>query len=174
MGNDNPYFDMRQPGDPGGIGFYRVYSQMRLLETGKTSVCVNLQAVTPAGQQYGGLSGGPTVLTPSVSLFQEVGLGMAVQGFVGQNVRAMLHNNDVVGRTVQCGMGFQCPLLEIGGKDRGLYLFMQAIGRVYEGDRDGRDYNLAFVPGVHWRVSEKCWFSLGASRFGLLTCRWQF
>lgn len=174
MGSDNPYFDMRQPGDPGGVGFYRVYSQMQVLETGRTSMCLNLQAITPMGQQYGGLNNGPTILTPSVSLFQELGKGMALQGFVGQNVRPMLRNSDAVGRTVQCGMGVQCPLLEIGGPDRGLYFFMQAIGRIYEGDQNGRDYNWAFVPGVHWRFSDKCWLSLGASRFGLLTCSWQF
>jgi hypothetical protein len=175
MGNDNPYFDMRQPGDPGGVGFTRVYSQMRLLETGTTSVCLNLQAVTPAGQQYGGLNDGPTILTPSVSLFQELGSGMAVQGFVGQNLRPVLRNSEGTGRMMQCGMGLQCPLVEIGGPDRGLYLFMQAVGRIYEGDHDGRDYNWAFVPGVHWRVSDKCWFSLGGvSRFSLLTCSWQF
>jgi hypothetical protein len=175
MGNDNPYFDMRQPGDPGGLGFYRVYSQWQVLETGKTAVCVNLQAVTPSGQQYGGLNDGPTILMPSVSLFQELGMGMAVQGFVGQNIRPALHNTDAMGRTMQCGMGVQCPLMEIGGPNRGLYLFMQAIGRVYEGDRaDGRDYMWAVVPGVHWRVNDKCWLSIGASHFSLLTCSWQF
>src|SRR5438093_602931 len=32
-GNDNPYFDFRQRGDPGGVGFARVSSQVQLLET---------------------------------------------------------------------------------------------------------------------------------------------
>src|SRR5438067_413565 len=29
-GADNPYFDFRQRGDPGGLGFYRVYSQVQV------------------------------------------------------------------------------------------------------------------------------------------------
>ena len=66
--------------------------------------------------------------------------------------------------------------LAFGGPDRGLYLFMQALGRYYY-DND-RVYNRApdwnLVPGVHMRVNDKCWFSLGASRFSLFTCSWQF
>ena len=34
MGNDNPYFEFRQPGDPGGIGFYKWYSQVQVFDTG--------------------------------------------------------------------------------------------------------------------------------------------
>src|SRR5437899_511838 len=30
LGGDNPFFDFRRPGDPGGIGYYRLYSQMLL------------------------------------------------------------------------------------------------------------------------------------------------
>jgi hypothetical protein len=176
MGNDNPYFDLRLPGDPGGVGFFRLHSQVQLVETGKTSVSLNLQAVTPAGQQYGGVNEGPTVLTPGMSLFQELGLGAALQGFVGQNIRAVMHPNNPYGRNLQYGMGVQYPLLQFGGPDRGLYLFMQALGRYYY-DND-RVYNRApdwsLVPGVHMRVNDKCWFSLGASRYSLFTCSWQF
>jgi hypothetical protein len=175
MGNDNPYFQPRLQGDPGGVGFFRLHSQLQLVDTGTTSLSVNLQAVTPAGQQYGGVNEGPTVLTPGVSLFQELGLGTAVQGFVGQNIRAMMRPSDPYGRNLQYGMGVQCPLV-VFGPDRGLYLFMQALGRYYY-DSD-RIYNRApdwsLVPGVHMRVNDKCWFSLGASRHSLFTCSWQF
>jgi hypothetical protein len=176
MGNDNPYFDLRLPGDPGGVGFFRLHSQMQLLETGKTSVCLNLQAVTPAGPQYGGANEGPTVLTPGVSLFQELGLGAALQGFVGQNIRAVVHPSDPYGRDLQYAMGVQYPLLEFGGSDRGVYLFLQALGRYYyETDRlYNRAPDCSLIPGVHVRVNEKCWFSVGAARFRLFTCSWQF
>jgi hypothetical protein len=176
MGNDNPYFDPRLRGDPGGVGYFRVYTQMQLLETGRTSVSLNLQAVTPAGQQYAGLNNGPTIVTPGVSLFQELGLGTALQGFVGQNLRAAMHPNDAYGRNLQYGMGVQCPLVELG-KERGVYLFVQALGRYYytDGDRPcTRAPEYSFVPGVHLRVSDKCWFSLGASRFSMFTCSWQY
>jgi hypothetical protein len=176
MGNDNPYFDLRRPTDPGGLGFFRVYSQLQLFDTGTTSVALNLQAVTPAGQQFGGLNEGPTVLTPGVSVFQELGLGTALQGFVGQNIRTAQRPNDPFGRDLKCGLGVQCPVLEFGGRDRGLYLFLQALGQYYYGDDRPANCGpaLQFVPGVHWRCGEKCWFSLGASRYSLLTCSWQF
>ncbi len=176
MGNDNPYFDPRLPGDPGGIGYFRVYSQMQLVETGKTSVCLNFQAITPTGQQYGGLNNGPTVLCPAMSLFQELGLGTALQGFVGQNVRAPMHGNEPFSQNLKYGMGVQCPLMEFGGPDRGLYVFMQALGRYYyDGDHpNGRLGNWNFLPGVHLHVNDKCWFSLSASKYRLFTCSWQF
>jgi hypothetical protein len=60
--------------------------------------------------------------------------------------------------------------------DQGLYVFLQALGRYqYEADaRTGRAANWDLVPGVHFRLSDKCWMSLGASRNGLFTCSWRF
>jgi hypothetical protein len=172
---DNPYFDLRQPDDPGGVGFHRLHSQLQLLESGTTSVCLNLQAVAPAGSASGGAPDGPTVFTPGLAVFQELGGGTALQGFVGQHIWAN-GAGEPPGQSVQYGMGVQWPVLGLGGREQGLYLFMQALGRYqYEGERlSGRAANWEFVPGVHWRVHEKCWFSLGASRTSLLTCSWQF
>src|SRR5207302_1631633 len=31
-GNDNPFFDFRRPGDPGGIGYFKVHGQVQLLD----------------------------------------------------------------------------------------------------------------------------------------------
>ena len=39
----------RRPGDPGGIGFYKWYSQLQVLDTGKSGVTLGFQAVMPAG-----------------------------------------------------------------------------------------------------------------------------
>jgi hypothetical protein len=58
-----------------------------------------------------------------------------------------------------------------------MYLFFQALGRYrYDGDPSSqrRTGTWELVPGIHWRMGDNCWMSLGASRFSLLTCSWQF
>jgi hypothetical protein len=141
-------------------------------------VCLNLQAVTPAGLQSGGVQDGPTVLTPGLGLFQELGFGTALQGFVGQHITTNTRAADPTWHALHYGMGIQCPLLgPDSSREQGLFLFMQALGS-YQYDPDyrpnGRANNWEFVPGVHWRVSDKCWMSLGASRNTMFTCSWQF
>ena len=42
------------------------------------------------------------------------------------------------------------------------------------GPGDGREMGWEFVPGVHWRLSDNFWMSLGAARRGMFTCSWQF
>src|SRR5262249_47857751 len=37
MGGDNPFFDARRPGDPGGVGYYRLHSQVQLFDSRTTS-----------------------------------------------------------------------------------------------------------------------------------------
>jgi hypothetical protein len=176
IGQDNPYFDLRRPGDPGGVGYHRLYTQMQLADWGSTSICLGLQAVTPAGQQDGGYQNGPTVLTPGLAVFQDLGNGLALHGFVGHDVRASM-NSDFNENALRWGMGFQCPIPGLTTQqDRGFFLFMQALADYnYEGYRpNGRATNWEFVPGVHYRFNNNCWMSLGASRRGLLTCSWQF
>ncbi len=175
IGRDNPLFDLRRPTDPGGVGFYRLYSQMQLADWGSTSVCLGLQAVTPAGQQYDGLNNGPTVLTPGLSIFQDLGNGTALQGYVGHDLRPQL--TDLNENTLKWGVGLQCPMPVLNNRaDQGLFLFMQALAQYnYEGYRpDGRATSWELVPGVHYRISSNCWMSLSASRSGLFTCSWQF
>ena len=48
-GNDNPFFDLRSPGDPGGVGFYKLHTQVQLFDSPHTGCTVAVQAVTPAG-----------------------------------------------------------------------------------------------------------------------------
>jgi hypothetical protein len=177
LGDDIPFFDMRRPGDPGGVGYYKLYSQLQLVDVGTTSVCLNLQAVTPAGLQSGGVQDGPTVLTPGLGLFQELGAGTALHGFVGQHIWTGARPADPSGRALQYGMGFQCPLLAPSCSDQGVFLFVRAVGRYYyDGDTrsNGRTMDWDLVPGIHWRVNDKCWMSLGASHNGMFTWAWQF
>jgi hypothetical protein len=178
LGNDNPYFDFRWRGDPGGIGFYKVNSQVQLLDTGSTSVCLNCLAVTPAGLESGGVADGPTVITPGIGWFQELGWGTALQGYVGSNVRAASHIGDRLEGGYQYGMSWQAPLpgLVNPADKTGVYVFMQALGRYrYEGDNQtGRPAAWEFVPGIHWHVTDSCWMSIGGMRSSLLTCSWRF
>jgi hypothetical protein len=178
LGVDNPFFDFRWRGDPGGVGYYRVHSQLQLLDSGTTSLCLNCQAFTPAGLESGGVSGGPTVINPSFAVFQELGGGTALQGFVGNNIRTTPRWSDRLDSGIQCGMAWQCPVPGLVNPcdNTGVYLFMQALGRYrYEGEgAPGRAAVWEFVPGVHWRVADSCWLSIGAFRSSLLTCSWRF
>jgi hypothetical protein len=99
---------------------------------------------------------------------------------VGQNIWANQRSApvDPGGRALQYGMGFQCPLLSpADSQQQGVFLFVQALGRYYY-DADTRVNGHAnewdIVPGVHWRMSDKCWMSLGASRNSMFTWAWQF
>jgi hypothetical protein len=168
LGADNPYFDFRRPGDPGGIGFNRLVTQVQLLDTAKTSCTLDLQAVTPAGIQWFGVQDGPTVVVPSLGIFHAVDDDTALHGFIGKN---MLLQGSLptmpVHRSVNCGMALQRALLPTGPEAfRNLYFFMGALG---EYQRPGPDappgtpgtMNWEVMPGVHWRLTESWWMSGG-------------
>ena len=86
MGNYNPYFDIRRPGDPGDVGYYKLHSQIQVFDTGATGLTVALQAVTPAGLDQDGVQDGPTVVSPALSLFHTLDDGTGIQGFIGKNM----------------------------------------------------------------------------------------
>jgi hypothetical protein len=166
MGMDNPYFDLRRPGNIGGVGYYQIYSQVQIVETGVTSMCVNLQAYTPAGVQWGGLSNGPTFICPALSVFHDLGQGTALQGFVCENLGAGWEDN--WNRRMYYGMAWQCPL---GAREDGVYFFVQGLGHF---NYDAAHPAMTLMPGIQWRMADNCWLSLGGSRHGLITCSWQF
>ncbi len=174
VGEDNPFFDPRGPADPGGVGFVRIFSQMQLLDNGSTSVCLGLRAWAPAGVENGGVSDGRTMLAPGVGVFQDLGNNSGLHGFVGQQLRADLRGARY--STTECGVALHCPVPGLVEPNTcGLYLYVQALGRYgHNSPYDGRDLDWEFVPGIHWRVSDSCWFSLNASRRGMLTWAWQF
>jgi hypothetical protein len=187
LGTDNPYIDFRRPGDWGGIGYYRLHSQVLLLDSEATSLCMGLKAITPAGLEAGGVANGPTVLTPNFAWFYELGRGTAVQAFVGKSVHAHANWTDGLQRDVHYGLALQSPFP--GFDDRPnpkAHLFLEAVGRNrFESDlsqRSPRDLDL--VPGIHWRWRDACWISGGclmpldawspANLQWQLTCSWQF
>jgi hypothetical protein len=183
MGSDNPYFDFRRPGDPGGVGYYKVQTFVPIFGGEYSELSVGLQAVAPAGLEFDGLPDGHTVLSPTVVWFHDLG-GPAVQAFVGQHVPASGRAAEPLQRGWLYGLVLQQPLTDSPGGS--LHFFVEAFGRQRREllTRPGAVPAWELLPGIHWRLNENCWMSggvilpLGATRFdpGLwqLTCRWQY
>jgi hypothetical protein len=161
MGSDVPFFDLRRPGDPGGFGFYRVNTQVSLLDSPTTACALGLQAVTPAGAQFGGLPDGPTVVIPAFSVFHAVNDRLALQGFVSKNMPITDGSAAPLQRNVQYGVALQRPLLADGPDGlRSLYFSVGALGQLSP-DRDALRLvpNCDVLPGVQWHVNENWWLS---------------
>jgi hypothetical protein len=175
ISDDNPFFDPRGPADPGGAGYYRLFSQMQVLDTGSTSVCLGLKAWTPAGVENGGVGEGHTYFAPGLGIFQDLGNGSGLHGFVGEHFCADARNANRQA-AVQYGMAMHCPVPGlVESTTNGVYVYVQALGRYgYPNYSDGREMEMELVPGVHWRINENLWMSLAASRRGMLTCSWQY
>jgi hypothetical protein len=187
VGSDNPFFDFRRPGDPGGVGFYRLHSQVLLFDNQKTGLSMGLQAVTPAGLEADGVADGPTILSPHFAWFHQVGNGTAIQGFVGKNVRANSHWSDSLERQINYGLALQSPLPGTESTPgRSVHLFLEALGRYrIDGDPSLRSpLNWELLPGIHWQLGESWWMSGGIlmpltatrpdARLWQITCSWQF
>jgi hypothetical protein len=172
IGSDNPYFDLLRPGNPGGIGYTRVYSQYQVFDSGTTSLCLNMLAYAPTGLQNGGIANGPTTFCPAISCFHDLGQGTALQGFVCQNVNARPGWEDNWSTRMFYGLAWQCPLLGID-KDQGVFFFVQAMGRFYTDENTTRPA-MTILPGIHWRVGDNCWLSVGGTRHGIISWAWQF
>ena len=164
LGNDNPFFDFRRPGDPGGIGYYRVNGQLQLFDSRTTCCTLNLQAVTPAGRDQDGLADGPTILTPGLSVYHELDDGTAIQGFVGKHVRMGAGWSTDMARSVHYGMAVQRPLIDPNTLKLGsVYWYVGALGR-YRFDSDPATYRAPaweLMPGLHWQLSGNWWMAAG-------------
>jgi hypothetical protein len=162
MGADNPYFDLRRPGDPGGFGYYRVNTQVSLFDSPTTACTLGLQAVTPAGIQFAGVPDGPTVLSPAFSVFHAFNDRLALQGFVSKNMP--LSNADgtaVLQRNLQYGLAVQRPLLAGGPEGlRNLFFTMGALGKL-NSDHDSLKLLPSYdvLPGLQWHVNDNWWVS---------------
>jgi hypothetical protein len=162
IGRDNPFFDIRRPGDPGGVGYYKLASQMQLLDTRSTAFTLGLQAVKPAGLDVAGLEDGPIVVSPSLCLFHELDNGMVIQSFVGKNVDLNNTNSTLrvggrMNNKVQYGVSLQQPLFEpTPDNTNNWYVFVEALGRYhYHATASGSPPALWDVlPGVQWRLTD--------------------
>jgi hypothetical protein len=180
FGNHNPYLDLRRPGDPGGVGYYRLYSQLQVVDVGCTKVSLGFNAYTPAGFDSGGLLNGPSYVSPNVAWYHDLVDGVALQGYVGQNISTQPGWESHLGSNLHGGMAIQYALPGTEPiASQGCYLFVQALAR-YRYDSGGLPTNNSplmiwdFVPGVHFRWSDNCWMSVGVSRYQFLTCAWQY
>ncbi len=187
VGSVNPYFNLRLPGDPGGLGYYLVHSQLQLLDAGSTSLCLGLQAYTPSGIQSGGLANGPSYVVPALACFHDLGNGAALQGYFGQNIQANSHWTDRMNGSYHYGMAVQYPVPgTTPTADTGIFFYLEALGR-YRPDAPvpatagpiptlttGHAALWELVPGVHVRLNSNCWMSVGASRYNFLTCSWRY
>jgi hypothetical protein len=188
MGQDNPYLDLRRPGDPGGVGFYRVQTQLQLFDTGTTGFALACRAVTPAGLESNGVNDGPTFISPALTVFQDLGAGLALHGFVGTDVHASspaLREGASLG--FQYGVAVQQPVPGLTpDPSRGLFLFVEALGRYRDqiDAQQGALHSWEVLPGLHCRMRDSWWISggmvvpLGTTRttpgHWQVTCSWQF
>jgi hypothetical protein len=161
-GHDNPYFDIRQPGDPGGVGYYRVDTQVQLFDTRTTACCVSLRAVTPAGLQFDGLPDrqGPTVVTPSLSFFHALEDGTAFQTFLGKHLPVEQAGTAPVRKDLRYGMAVQRPLFSDPTTPlSAFYLSVGALGQYRMTDTPGPPLAWEVLPGFSWKVADNWWLS---------------
>jgi hypothetical protein len=155
MGNYNPFFDVRRPGDLGGVGYFRFHSQVQVVNTDSTGFALGLQALTPAGRDFDGLDTGPRVVTPSLGVFQALDDdGTALHGFLGKTMGLnQVGRGGPVQRGLEYGMALQRPVLPPGvvpGGDN-LYFVLGTLGR-YSIASPGQTPALDMLPGVHWQM----------------------
>jgi len=187
LGQDNPFFDFRYPGDPGGAGYYRLHTQYQLLDSSTSGLCLGLRAVTPAGLEADGLAHGPTILSPALAWYQDLGGIASLHGYIGKNLRATNGWTDSLERSIHYGVAVQQPIPGLTSTSTGsLHFFVEALGR----QRSNPDlaerppFNWEVLPGLHWQMGENWWMSgglllpMGASRLETnlwqITCSWRF
>jgi hypothetical protein len=193
LGNHNPFFDLRQPGDPGGVGYFQVATQVQLLDLPSTACAFAVQAYAPAGQYWMGVANGPTIFAPALSVFHDLGGGTAIQGYVSKNMLAdprqiggsQLHQN------LRYGLALQHPILPASMTDgsNNVYVFVETLGRYQYGSTTnpvpGPIAAWELLPGLQWRLNTNMWlssgvvFPVGQTRFYennhlQFTCSFQF
>jgi len=187
VGQDNPFFDFRYRGDPGGHGYYRLHAQYQLVDSNSGGLSLGLRAVTPAGLEGDGLAQGRTVLIPALAWYQDLGGNFVLHGYIGKNLHASPNWTDNLERSLHYGMALQQPVPGLESSPIGsLHMFVEALGR----QRNNPDLvdrpvsTLEMLPGLHWQMGENWWLQggvllpLGSSRLDTslwqITCSWRF
>jgi hypothetical protein len=191
LGSDNPYFDFREAGDPGGVGYYRFQTQCLLVDNESTCLSLGVRGAMPAGREGDGVPG-PTVFSPHLACFHELDNGLAFQGFVGKHVPAHAGWTDNLDRGVHYGVALQSAVPNFtGGLNQDVHLFVEALGksrRTINGPQDSSS-TWGVIPGLHWKLGDNWWMSsgirvpVGAAPVGSarnetgrlqFTCGWRF
>jgi hypothetical protein len=187
LGQDNPFFDFRYRGDPGGPGYYRLHAQYQLLDSNTSGLCLGLRAVTPAGLESEGVAQGRTILTPALAWYQDLGCNFILHGFVGKNVHAASNWTDNIERSLNYGLAVQQPLPGLTPTPNcSVHMFVEALGR----QRSNPDLvarpssTFEMLPGLHWQLGENWWMQGGLllpmgtshldSNLWQITCSWRF
>jgi hypothetical protein len=187
IGPDNPSLDFRRHGDFGGVGYQRYATQVLLADDGQTRFHFNVNAVTPSGEEFEGLTQGKSVVYPTLSCSHDLGDGSGFVGFVGKPARASVESFESLNQNLRYGLAYQQSLLQSDlSSNQQVFLFVEALGRY----RIASDLGVPppggwdLVPGFHWQSSERCWLSggylvpLGGQRAEggawQLTCSWRF
>jgi hypothetical protein len=189
MGADNPNFDMRRPGDFGGVGYQRYATQLLVAGGNTTTVQVNVAAVTPSGLENDGLAHGPSVVFPSLYGMHDLGEGSTLIGFIGKPARATLDSLDNLDTNIRYGFALQQPLFDGGPSlKQQVYFSVQALGNYHMTNDLGTATTLPvgweIIPGIHLYSSERCWLSGGVlvpvggtrqdSGIWQINCSWRF
>jgi hypothetical protein len=163
LGEDNPFFDFRRRQSPGGTGFYKIQTQFSLFDTPTTGCSLTCRAVTPAGIEWEGVNEGPTFVSPTLTLFHDLGGGTVFQGFLGKDLFANSRWRESMDESIQYGLAWQQPVLSVAPDlKRGLFVFLEALGRYRDqGDRPGVLHAWELLPGLHLRMNEDWWLSGG-------------
>jgi hypothetical protein len=177
LGSHVPYLDMYKRGDPGGTGYYQIYSQVQVADLGGTNVCMAVKAVTPMGMECGGVSNGRTVLSPALACFHDLGDGAALHAFIGQQIASCSRWREQFQSGFRCGLAVQHPVpFTEFNSDQGLFVFVQALGQ-YRTDTNRTDPRATaweVIPGVQYRLNNACWMSMGLSRYHFMAATWQY
>jgi len=184
MGSDNPFLDLRRPGDPGGPGYYKLYSQVSLLDTPTAGLFMGVQAVTPAGLEADGVGTGPTILSPSLGWSCDLTDSTCFHAFVSKSVRATSRWAGSLGHP-NFGLALESAWPFAPSNSSLLpNLFVETLSRPFAppGQRSLRYLDL--LPGIHWRLSDNWWLSSGVllplaePRLDAgqlqITCSWKF
>jgi hypothetical protein len=186
MGNVNPFFDFQAADNPGGYGYYQLHTQYQVVDATDASVCLGLQAFTPAGLESDGLAHGPTVFRPNLSWWQDLGNGCGLNGYVCKSVRSGAAVFDRIEQGYRCGLAWENPLTDDDRTTSGsVHFFMEALARYQPDTFNGqRPPAWEVLPGLHWQFNQNCWLSgayvlpVGPSRddnaLWQLTCWWKF
>jgi hypothetical protein len=187
VGQDNPFFDFRYRGDPGGYGYYRLHAQYQLADSNSGGLSLGLRAVTPAGLEADGVAQGRTILSPALAWYQDLGSNFVIHGYVGKNLHASSNWTDNLERSLHYGVALQQPIPGLeSGTIGSVHMFVEALGRQRSSPDlvDRPETTFEMLPGLHWQVGENWWMQggvllpLGTSRLDTslwqITCSWRF